>query len=81
MTPTSSIILQFRMSQHRGMSTSGSRRGRSGTLRAAAGGGLLEPDEAAPLLNLRRPLTITSGDTVPGLDLDDQLLPPLGMTM
>jgi len=59
-TPTSSIILQFRMSQHRGMSTSGSRRGRSGTLRAAAGGGLLEPDEAAPQLNFRRPLTITS---------------------
>ena len=58
-------------------------RGGSRALRTAAGGGLLEPDEAAPLLNLRRPLTITSGGTVPGagLDLDDQLLPPLGMTM
>ena len=54
-TPISSTILQFRTRQHRGhVPHRAVRRGGSGALRAAAGGGLLEPDEAAPQLNLPR---------------------------
>ena len=83
MTPIFGTILQFRTSQHRGHVPHRAVAGGSGALRAAAGGGLLEPDEGAPQLNFRRPLTITSGSAIPdgGVDLDDHLLPPLGMTV